>query len=62
MVFEVAGRLRYHALWAYAALIGIFVGLDKVPIDDFNAAAALLAPIAFVITADIIKNRNKVAS
>jgi hypothetical protein len=62
MVFEIAGRLRYHALWAYTALTGVFVGFDKIPIDDFQAAVALLAPIAFVITADIVKNRNKVAS
>lgn len=62
MVFEVAGRLRYHALWAYAAIVGLSIGLDKIPIDDIQALAVLLAPIAFVITADIVKNRNKVAS
>ena len=61
MVFEAAGRLRYHALWAYTILAGVFVGLDKVPLDDFNAAVAILAPIALVITADIIKNRNKIS-
>lgn len=61
MVFEAAGRLRYHALWAYTALTAIFVGLDKVPIDDINAVITLLAPIALVITADIIKNRNKIS-
>lgn len=60
MVFEQAGRLRYHALWAYTALTGLFVALDKVPIDDIQALGVVLAPIAFVITADIIKNRNKI--
>tara|TARA_R110002167_G_scaffold100958_3_gene263296 strand:- start:1207 stop:1392 length:186 start_codon:yes stop_codon:yes gene_type:complete len=58
MVFEIAGRLRYHALWAYAGLVGLFVGLDKIPIDDLTSLAAVLAPVAFVITADVIKNRN----
>jgi hypothetical protein len=58
MVFEIAGRLRYHALWAYAALVGLFVGLDKVPVQDLTSLAAVLAPVAFVITADVIKNRN----
>jgi len=58
MVFELAGRLRYHALWAYTALVGLFVGLDKIPVDDLTSLGALLTPIAFVITADVIKNRN----
>jgi hypothetical protein len=62
MVFEQVGRLRYHALWAYTALVGLVVGLDKVPIENLQALAVILAPIAFVITADIVKNRNKVAS
>ena len=58
MVFEIAGRLRYHALWAYTGLVGLFVALDKIPIDDLTALATVLAPVAFVITADVIKNRN----
>jgi hypothetical protein len=58
MVFEIAGRLRYHGLWAYTGLVGLFVGLDKIPIDDLSALVAVLTPIAFVITADVIKNRN----
>lgn len=60
MVFGQAGRLRYHALWAYTALAGVFTVLDKIPLDDFQAVVALLAPIALVITADLIKNRNAV--
>jgi|TARA_R100000951_G_scaffold93371_1_gene81885 hypothetical protein len=62
MVFELAGRLRYHALWAYTALVGLFVALDKIPIDDLTSLAAILTPVAFVITADVIKNRNVTAS
>ena len=55
-------RLRYHALWAYTALVGLFVALDKIPIDDLTSLAAILTPVAFVITADVIKNRNVTAS
>lgn len=62
MVFEQAGRLRYHALWAYTAVVTLAIGLDKVIVDDINTLALILAPIALVITADVIKNRNKVAS
>jgi len=61
MVFELAGRLRYHALWAYAALVGVFVGLDKVPVEDTQALVLLLAPVAVILTADVIKNRNRVS-
>lgn len=61
MVFELAGRLRYHALWAYAALVGVFVGLDKVSIQDTQALVLLLAPVAMILTADVIKNRNRVS-
>lgn len=60
MVFEQAGRLRYHALWAYTAIATAGLLLDKIPINSLEGAAALLAPIAFVITADLIKNRNAV--
>ena len=62
MVFELAGRLRYHALWAYTALVGLFIGLDKIPIETVEGLAIVLGPIALVISADIVKNRNKVAS
>ena len=61
MVFEQLGRLRYHALWAYTAITALAIGLDKVIIDDLQAFAVILAPIAFVITADIIKARNSVS-
>jgi predicted branched-subunit amino acid permease len=61
MVFELAGRLRYHALWAYAALVGLFVGLDKIPVDDVQGLALILAPVAVILTADVIKNRNRVS-
>jgi len=60
MVFETAGRLRYHALWAYTAIVGMSIGLDKLPLNDFQALITVLAPIALVITADIVKNRNKI--
>jgi predicted branched-subunit amino acid permease len=61
MVFELAGRLRYHALWAYTALVGLFVGLDKVPVSDVQGLGLLLAPVAVILTADVIKNRNRVS-
>ena len=62
MVFEQAGRLRYHALWAYTAVVALSIGLDKIVVSDIQALAVILAPIALVITADVIKNRNKIAS
>lgn len=61
MVFEIAGRLRYHALWAYTVITALAIGLDKVVVDDIQAFAVILAPIALVITADIIKARNTVS-
>ncbi len=62
MVFEQAGRLRYHALWAYVAVVLPSILLDKIVVSDLQALGIILAPIAFVITADIIKNRNNVSS
>jgi len=62
MVFEQAGRLRYHALWAYVAVVLPSILLDKIVVSDLQALGIILAPIAFVITADIIKNRNSVTS
>ena len=50
-------QLRYYALAAYTGLIALFVGLDKLPIDQ-NTAIALLAPIGLVIGADMIKHKN----
>ncbi len=52
-------NLRYYALAAYTGLVALFVGLDKIPLND-NTAIAILAPIALVISADMIKNRNVV--
>lgn len=51
-------NLRYFGLGAYSGLVALFVGLDKVDISDPTIAAALLAPIALVITADIYKHRT----
>jgi hypothetical protein len=61
MVFELAGRLRYHALWAYTALAAVGLFLDKIPVNNLTEFVALLTPVAFVITADVIKNRNIVS-
>ena len=61
MVFEKAGRLRYHALWAYVAVVLPSILLDKLPVEDVEGLALVLAPIALVITADIIKNRNSIS-
>lgn len=51
------GKLRYYALGAYTGLLALFVVLDKIVLNEVSAVAAL-APIAAVITADIIKHRN----
>jgi len=50
-------NLRYYGLAAYAGLVALFVGLDKLDISDPTIAGAILAPIALVITADIYKHR-----
>ena len=52
-----AHNLRYFALGAYAGLVALFVLLDKIALDD-TTAIALLAPIAILVGADIIKHRN----
>ena len=51
------GKLRYLALGAYTGLIALFVGLDKITLDE-TLAIALLAPIGVVIGADMIKHKN----
>ncbi len=53
-----AENLRYYALGAYTGLLALFVLLDKIVLDETSAVAAL-APIAVVITVDIIKHRNE---
>lgn len=58
MVFEKLGSLRYHALWAYAIFITSTVLLDKIVLATEQAVAVIVAPIALVITADLIKHRN----
>ena len=58
MVFEKLGNLRYHATWAYTIFITSGVLLDKIPVESIQAVGALVAPLAFVITADLIKHRN----
>jgi len=50
-------NLRYYALGAYTGLIALFVVLDKIELDA-TTAAAILAPIAVVLGADILKHRN----
>ena len=50
-------NLRYFGLAAYTGLVALFTGLDKIDVSDPTVAAALLAPIAIVITADIYKHR-----
>lgn len=53
------GNLRYYALGAYTALIALFVGLDKIPLNE-NTAIAFLAPIGILIGADYLKHRNDI--
>lgn len=52
-------NLRYFALLAYTGLAGLFVGLDKVDVSDPTIAIALLAPIAVILGADVVKHRNE---
>ena len=52
-----AENLRYYALGAYTGLLALFVALDKVPLDQ-NTLIAVLAPIAVVLGADMIKHKN----
>ena len=49
-------NLRYYALGAYTGLIALFVALDKIELD-VNTAIAILAPIALVIGADMVKHK-----
>jgi len=49
-------NLRYYALGAYTGLIAIFVGLDKIALDQ-NTMIAILGPIALVLGADMIKHK-----
>jgi len=52
------GYLRYLGLGLYSGLAALFVALDKLDISDPTVAAAVLAPIALVITADIYKHKS----
>ena len=52
-----AANLRYFALGAYTGLVALFVILDKIALDD-TSAIALLAPIAILVGADVLKHRN----
>lgn len=51
------GKLRYWGLGFYAGLLGLWTGLDKLPLSQ-ETAIALLAPIAAVIAADYWKHKN----
>ncbi len=53
-------NLRYYALAAYTGLAGLFVALDKIDISDPTIAIAVLAPVALVLGADVIKHRAEV--
>jgi hypothetical protein len=53
-------NLRYYGLAAYTGLVALFTGLDKIDISDPSVAAAVLAPIVIVITADIYKHKSNV--
>jgi len=51
------GNLRYYALGAYTGLLALFVVLDKIELDA-TTATAVLAPIAVILGADMLKHRN----
>ena len=48
-------NLRYYALAAYTGLVALFVSLDKITLDE-TTGIAILAPIAIVLGADIVKH------
>jgi len=52
-----AGKLRYWGLGFYAGLVGLWTGLDKLPLNE-QTGITLLAPIAAVIAADYWKHKN----
>lgn len=52
-----AGKLRYWGLGFYAGLVGLWTGLDKLPLNE-QTGITLLAPIAAVIAADYWKHRS----
>ena len=51
------GTLRYWALGFYAAIVGLLIGLDKIPITQ-ETAIALLAPITLIMAADTYKHKD----
>lgn len=51
------GKLRYWGLGFYAGLVGLWTGLDKLPLNE-QTGITLLAPIAAVIAADYWKHKN----
>lgn len=55
------GKLRYHALWAYTAILSGMVFFDKLAVTP-EVATAILAPIAVVVGADIYKHREDATS
>jgi hypothetical protein len=52
-----AGNLRYFGLGAYTGLIALWTAMGQIPLD-LNTAIALLAPIAVVVGADVVKHKN----
>lgn len=54
------GKLRYYALGAYTGLVALFaVVRPDIILADAGTIAIALAPIAGVITADIVKHRSE---
>lgn len=49
-------NLRYWGLGFYAGLVALWTALDKIPLNE-GTALALLAPIAAVFAADMIKHK-----
>lgn len=53
-------NLRYYALGAYTGLVALWTATQQIPLNE-TTATALLAPIALVVGADILKHRNNTA-
>ena len=50
-----SGNLRYYALGAYTGLVALWTATNQIVLNE-TVSVALLAPIALVVGADILKH------
>ena len=53
-----SGNLRYYALASYTGLVALWAATNQIVLNE-TVSVALLAPIAIVVGADIIKHKNE---